>query len=87
MKERSSNFELLRLFAIFGIIIHHVFINNLDICGYNRVWTIEQNYYGLFANSLVVGGVNVFVLISGWFGIKRVWGNILRLLLDCVVLA
>lgn len=32
---RNSNFELLRIFAIWGIVLHHLVINGIDVCGYN----------------------------------------------------
>lgn len=32
---RSSNFELLRIFAMFGIVLHHLMVNDLDVLGYN----------------------------------------------------
>lgn len=32
-----------------------------------------------------MGGVNTFILISGWFGIKHIVRNVIRLLFDCAV--
>lgn len=64
-KERDSNFELLRIVAISGVIIHHFLIalNLLDyrhgkLCG------------GEALNSIIIIGVNCFILISGYFGIR-----------------
>lgn len=54
---RDYNFELLRLLAMFDIIVHHLMIKGASICGY-----VETYYYdrdgsmGLLLNSLVVGG-------------------------------
>jgi len=84
---RLSNFELVRIVAIFLITLHHLTINNLDVCGYNTAY----NYYndgvgGVFLNSMAICGVNLFILISGWFGIKRIWSNIIRLIVDVVII-
>lgn len=71
---RNSSFELLRIFAIWGIVLHHLVINGIDVCGYNTDFDGEKynggGYIGIIINSLTVYGVNLFILISGWFGIK-----------------
>lgn len=64
MKERNSNIELLRLFCIIAIVSMHVFgvfINNIDT--YGRVAMIINN--GLFNMC-----TSVFILISGYYGIR-----------------
>lgn len=87
IKQRSSNFELLRLVAIFFITMHHLTINNVDVCGYNHPYSLSQDgWVGVVINSTAIIGVNLFVLISGWFGIRRIWSNIIRLVLDVVLL-
>lgn len=60
---RDSNFELLRLLCIFGIILMHSFgaINSV-LTGFNAG-------ISLFVNSLFNTGVTCFILISGYFGI------------------
>ena len=64
-KPRESNFELLRIVAMIFIVAHHFLIASGNI-----------NYYsptlcgGEFANSFLVCGVDCFILISGYFGIK-----------------
>lgn len=86
-KVRESKFELLRLFAIFCIVYHHLLINGVNICGYNSPYIIDDNgIMPLIINSLLMGGVvNVFLLISGWYGIKSVVPNCIRLCLSCLV--
>ena len=86
-KVRESKFELLRLFAIFCIVYHHLLINGADVCGYNPLYDINTNgVIPLIINSFVMGGVvNVFLLISGWYGIKSVVPNCIRLCLSCLV--
>ena len=62
---RNSNFELLRIIAIFGVINLHIlgpFLN--QVTGYNLL-------YAVTINVLFNTGVTLFMLISGYFGIKR----------------
>lgn len=70
MKERNSNIELLRIFAILGIIVLHY--NNEDIGGgFAQVAQGSINEYILVAlESLFICGVNLFMLISGYFLIE-----------------
>lgn len=85
-KQRSTNFELLRLVAIFGIILHHLVIKSASTCGYMQPYDFNNNgVIGLIINGLVVGGVNLFLLISGWFGVKHIFKQVIRLILDCFV--
>lgn len=85
---RQSNFELLRIVAIWGIVLHHLIINGISTVGYNQVFHADNNSMSLlFINSILVGSVNCFVLISGWFGIKVSIRTIIRLLCDCMIFA
>ena len=70
IKERSSNFELLRIIAMVLVLIIHVLIclprptNSL---------VVEEPYKALafyLTDSISIICVNIFVLISGWFGIN-----------------
>lgn len=61
---RKSNFELLRLFCIFGIVVMHA-MGNIDTS--LSVWNTESH---IFVNALFNTGVTCFILISGYFGIK-----------------
>lgn len=83
---RSSNFELLRIVAMFMVVIHHLVIKGAATCGYTTPYTYGvSGYNGLIINGLALGGVNLFVLISGWFGIRKLWKQIVRLIIDCAV--
>lgn len=83
---RLSNFELLRLVAIFMIIIHHLIIKSAQTVGYTHPYDLNlDGFIGVLLNSLVVCGVNLFLLISGWFGIKKIKMQIIRLILDCFI--
>ena len=55
--KRESGFELLRIVAIALITTHHLLINGLDLCGYNRMFEISKDSgFASFLNSLCVGG-------------------------------
>lgn len=62
---RESNFELLRIVAMTFIVVHHFFIATGKVDYFHA-----GRYGGEFANSFLVCGVNCFILISGYFGIK-----------------
>lgn len=69
-KTRNSNIELLRIIAIVMILGLHV--NFLAIGQPNTQEIVSspiQSFIRLFAEYACIVGVNVFVLISGWFGI------------------
>lgn len=82
---RSSNIELCRIVAILLVIIGHAATYTQgDLQSYNTCWTPA-----LFMRGFSVVGVNVFVLISGWFGInvkKESVINLLYIVLFCGVL-
>lgn len=84
--QRNSSFELLRIVAILFVVVHHLVILGADTVGYVSPYSIEsQGIFGVVVNSFVIVGVNLFVLITGWFGIKLKWRSIVRLLIDCMV--
>lgn len=71
MKQRQSNIELLRIFAMMFVLILHA---DYAVFGYPKVtgvtaapalWSIR-----IFAEQFAIGAVDIFVLISGWFGIR-----------------
>lgn len=70
-KERESNIELLRLLAMFLVLIVHADFFSLEIPTPKDTITTPTNaFIRLFFESSSIVCVNVFVLISGWFGIK-----------------
>lgn len=71
--ERSSNFELLRLLCIFGILVMHTFAN-IDTTA-----SILNTTVNVFVNSLFNTGVTCFILISGYFGIRFDLKKLIRL--------
>lgn len=65
MKIRQSNFELLRLVAMLMVMAGHAsgYVEEKDLIG-------AMGVSKLLVNQLCLISVNVFVMISGWFGIK-----------------
>ena len=77
-KKRKSNIELLRLFAIFGVIILH-YCNPFIGGGIAFAKEGGLNFYCLyFLVSLFACAVNLFVLISGYFMCESTRRNIWR---------
>ena len=63
-QERNSSIEILRILAMLGIVIMHTNGSVMEhSVGWNQIWTQIEN--GIFN-----AGVSVFVLISGYFGIR-----------------
>lgn len=78
---RQSNMELLRLIAMMFVLMMHANYFCLGIPGSGElaaepVTTVLR----VAAEHLSVVGVNVFVLISGWFGIRPRWHGIAGLM-------
>lgn len=75
-RARHSNFELLRIVAMAMIVAHHFVVHVL--------WPAQIASGGSLAavagiNALFLGGVNLFVMISGFFGIRLTWRSLLNL--------
>lgn len=87
-KERQSNIELLRIVAIIGVIVLHY--NNKEMggaFGYVVPGSVNQMIL-LVLESLFACGVNVFVLITGYFmcqSDKRTWIKPFQLVLQVMI--
>lgn len=69
------------------ITIHHLVINGWDVCGYNHIYSLENDgIAGVVMNSFCIIGVNLFVLISGYWGIRHVAKGCMKLILYCIVI-
>ncbi|MCH3980523.1 MAG: hypothetical protein LKE41_01130 [Prevotella sp.] len=67
------------------IVTHHLIIKDADTCGYMTSYDYPTDgWLGLFINGLVVG-VNLFILISRYFGIKHIVKPLFKLGIDLVV--
>ncbi len=83
---RDPRFELIRVCAITFVVLHHVLLFGADGCGYLSQFVVDtKGVTCVVVNSVVVTGVNLFVMISGWFGIRRVWKPAVRLVVECAV--
>ena len=52
--------------------MHHLIIKGADTCGYVTTYDkATMGVCGVLLNSMFCGGVNLFILITGWFGIKK----------------
>ena len=77
-QNRESSFELLRLLCIFGIVTMHTFGSfYASATGINLV-------YGVLLNSIFNMGVSLFMLISGYFGIRTSAKKIVHLELAAI---
>ena len=74
IKVRDSNFELCRLVCMLYIVVYHLIIHVPAV--------YENTSWGLPVRNICHIGVVVFVMISGYFGIKRKWKRLLSLALS-----
>lgn len=86
---RQSNFELLRILAIVLIIVHHIFVHAVRVqllntsmysCGemFNNFLFYKKLLLTSYAASFGKIGVNIFILISGYFLCSKKNINILK---------
>ena len=84
-KERLSGMEMLRIIAMFLVLVVHADYFSLGAPTYQDVqhdsWA---SFSRMFFQSLSIGCVNLFVLLSGWFGIRPKLSSFLNLLFQCV---
>lgn len=83
-RERLSGMELLRIIAMFLVLVVHADYFSLGAPTYQD---IQQDAWAsftrMFFQSLSIGCVNLFVLLSGWFGIRPKLSSFLNLLFQC----
>lgn len=70
-KTRQSNFELLRIISCFMIIVLHYLNGSMGGALSNVVKSSLNYYVAHTVESLCIVGVNCFILISGYFMIKK----------------
>ncbi len=87
-KTRDSNMELLRLVAMLLVMMVHASYRALP---QPTQETIADNPLSMFLQTAVesfsVVGVNVFVMLSGWYGIHLRWQRLIELLFQVVFFA
>lgn len=83
-KQRDSNIELLRIVAMFSVLLIHI---DFLALGFPTVNDIRTNTFDailrVFFQSLTVSCVDIFVFISGWFGIKPRLKGLCSYLFQC----
>jgi len=85
-KNRASNIELFRIVLMLMIITHHVIVHGL---GLKNITSQDYNvtsysYIEILLNSFFVIGVNGFVFISGYFGIKFNLKRIISIVMQAI---
>ena len=80
-KPRESNFELFRLVSMLMVMVCHAngYVNETDLMGIEGIAKVA-------VNQLCMVCVNVFVMISGWFGIRPTWKGAGSLLFQVIFL-
>lgn len=86
MKNRESSFELLRVVSMFLIILHHLMLKFASVNYLGQDLLIEDNMplFTSVLNAFGIVGVNVFVMISGYFGIHSIRRSVSRLLVTWI---
>lgn len=86
ISKRKINFEVLRIVAMLLIIIHHCTINGLGLAEVNSIDKLNTNHFKYsilsFIECFSIVGVNLFFLLSGYFGIKFKFKKVIILLLN-----
>ena len=81
--ERQSNMELLRLVAMMMILVMHMDYGAFGLPTAESVEQAPMTTFGrIFVEHLCLVAVNVYVLISGWFGIRPKMKSFVRLMLQ-----
>ena len=87
-EKRQSNIELLRIIAMFMILGLHV--NYLAVTAPNAQDIATSpliSFMRIFMENICIVGVNVFVLISGWFGINFKTKGLSSFLFQCIFIS
>ena len=70
---RNATMDLLRIFAMFFIVVHHLTINNIGLSAIENgvdMGLLGQYLGTSFVDCFVIIGVNIFFMLSGFFGIN-----------------
>ena len=83
---RRSNMELLRIIAMMLVVIVHMCGAALGLpAPKGDIASItSSDWWKLSVESISIIGVNIFVLISGYFGINTRWQTFWRFSLQCL---
>lgn len=81
---RQSNFELLRILCMLGVITGHALLSLCDI--HTATFSVVNTAQVFVMNACIVA-VNCFVMISGYFRIRQSWKGIFGLWIQLVFYA
>lgn len=82
---RQSNFELLRILCMFGVLCNHTLQSVYP--DLNTPVNYPTHHFQVLLMSMAIISVNCFVLISGYFRIKQSWRGISNLYTQCAFYA
>jgi surface polysaccharide O-acyltransferase-like enzyme len=83
--QRESNIELLRIVAMFLVLIVHADFYALGVPSSNDIRAnLLDSSLRIFFQSLSIACVDIFVFISGWFGIKPKVKGLSGFIFQCV---
>ena len=68
IKQRQANIELMRIFAMFLIVVWHIYGHYMEGC--DIIHPIAQKAMG-FITGFISFHVDLFILITGYFGVKN----------------
>ena len=85
---RQSNIELLRILAMFLVLVLHADFGSLGIPSHNDVEVAPgSSVCRILFGALGTIAVNVFVLISGWFTIKPTLKGVCAFIFQCLFIS
>ncbi len=86
--QRNRGLDMLRVVAILMIICHHCIVNNFGLQNIllKNGGVDGQTFTMIAGNSLVILGVNLFFLISGYFGIRVSEKKIIRIIVKVYII-
>ena len=80
---RQSNFELLRILCMLGVVTGHVLLFLFQDQIHSLDWSLTNQCRVFLLNACAVA-VNCFVMISGYFTIRFSWSRVLRFVTLCL---
>lgn len=79
-KTRNTNVEVLRMLIMFGILLWHVTVHGYGLAHMEEygMLTIEHDFMNSLSVAMFAPCVDLFVLISGYYGIKFSFKTMVR---------
>lgn len=87
-KQFDYGIEILRILLMIFIVAHHAIVHEIGFSALQSgQWSGNYTQVYSFCNSFLIVSVNVFFLISGYFGVKRNAKKAISLHTECVLYA